>query len=424
MEASPELLDQGNEPELPHRNRLPLTSPHAMVQMRFDLDWSSSIARHRDSFVATRMNLWRDIFPAGLEAALMGKPVGHQAKQELTPGGLLDPWQPGLQVPIRNRQFNRRYLQRGYVAPRVGRFYPKGILEQVDGVFRADRHPFRLVGVTDEKLLIDLNPPLSGRTIGLSVTIEDIWALGEERGGRCNDLGQLLTENGPGMQGRWQDQPTDFWSDMPFFRKDPSPDADFYGSPRLVDHLDSAAIEQVSQLYGRLLPHGARILDLMASWHSHLPANLEPSHVTGLGMNRKELEANSVLAEHTLHDLNLDPRLPYPDASFDAVVCTVSVEYLVRPFEVFEEVARVLRPHGRFVVTFSNRWFPPKVVRIWEGIHEFERPGLVLEYFAKSGRFTNLETWSLRGLPRPADDKHADRLALSDPVHAVWGERV
>ena len=29
----------------------------------------------------------------------------------------------------------------------------------------------------------------------------------------------------------------------------------------------------------------------------------------------------------------------------------------------------------------------------------------------------------LRGLPRPPDDKYADRLAQSDPVYAVWGER-
>ncbi|HSQ08103.1 MAG TPA: SAM-dependent methyltransferase, partial [Chromatiaceae bacterium] len=46
-----------------------------------------------------------------------------------------------------------------------------------------------------------------------------------------------------------------------------------------------------------------------------------------------------------------------------------------------------------------------------------------LEYFLDSGLFTDLETWSLRGLPRPPDDKYADRLAQSDPVYAVWGER-
>jgi SAM-dependent methyltransferase len=95
----------------------------------------------------------------------------------------------------------------------------------------------------------------------------------------------------------------------------------------------------------------------------------------------------------------------------------------VKPFEVFEEIARVLRPGARFVVTFSNRWFPPKVINLWQDCHEFERMGIVLEYFLRSGRFANLETYSLRGLPRPEDDKYAGQIALSDPVYAVWGER-
>lgn len=223
------------------------------------------------------------------------------------------------------------------------------------------------------------------------------------------------------MQTRWRDIPTDFWSDLPFGRTDPGPDARFYRTARLVDHLDRAAIGEISALYGRLLPRGGRLLDLMASWHSHLPPELEPALVAGLGLNAEELAANPQLQEHQVHDLNEDPILPYPDAGFDAVVCTVSVEYLTRPVEVFAEVARVLRPGGCFVVTFSNRWFPPKVVRIWEGIHELERPGLVLEYFLKSGRFEDLHTWSLRGLPRPEDDKYANQLALADPVYAVWG---
>ncbi len=108
---------------------------------------------------------------------------------------------------------------------------------------------------------------------------------------------------------------------------------------------------------------------------------------------------------------------------FDAVVCTVSVEYLIKPVEVFAEVKRILKPGGRFIVTFSNRWFPPKVVRVWEGIHEFERMGLVLEYFLLAGGFSNLETWSLRGLPRPLDDKYAGQIgAFRSGLCGLGGE--
>ena len=45
--------------------------------------------------------------------------------------------------------------------------------------------------------------------------------------------------------------------------------------------------------------------------------------------------------------------------------CCVSVDYLVRPVEVFADVARVLRPGGLFVCTFSNRCFPTKAIRGW-----------------------------------------------------------
>jgi SAM-dependent methyltransferase len=211
---------------------------------------------------------------------------------------------------------------------------------------------------------------------------------------------------------------------MPYLRTDPRPDPEFYAQPRLVDHLDAEAIRQITGLYGRLVPRGAKVLDLMSSWHSHLPARLAPEEAVGLGMNRAELEANPVLHEFLVHDLNHTPRLPFSDAAFDAVICTVSVEYLTNPFEVFRDVARVLRPGGLFIVTFSNRWFPPKVIQLWEGIHEFERPGLVTEYFLESGLFGNLETWSIRGLPRPENDKYADRIPVSDPVYAVWGERL
>lgn len=276
----------------------------------------------------------------------------------------------------------------------------------------------------EDRLVVDLNHPLADKSVSLDVQIEEIRAITDKRGGRCNEIGVVVAENGPGMQTRWREKPTDFWSDLPFGRKDPRPDAAFYDDPRFVDHIDSAAIGEISDLYGRLVKPGSRILDLMSSWHSHLPQDLAPASVTGLGINQSELDANPILSERLVHDLNGTPTLPFADASFDAVVCTVSVEYLIDPFAVFREAARVLTPGGRFIVTFSNRWFPPKVIQLWEGIHEFERPGLVLEYFMESELYHDLETWSLRGLPRPRDDKYANQLLLSDPVHAVWGERV
>ena len=93
----------------------------------------------------------------------------------------------------------------------------------------------------------------------------------------------------------------------------------------------------------------------MGSWVSHF--RQAPAELTVLGMNAAELSANEQARHWVVHDLNEEPQLPFPDGVFDDVVCCVSVDYLVRPLEVFEEVARVLRPGGTFVCTFSNRLF-------------------------------------------------------------------
>ena len=225
------------------------------------------------------------------------------------------------------------------------------------------------------------------------------------------------------MQSRCNGAPTAFFGREAFERDDAGDDGGFYERPRMVQHIDDRAVMTISNLYGRLIPSGSRVLDLMSSWTSHLPDGLETESVTGLGMNPDELAANPRLTAFDLHDLNRKPQLPYADAAFDAVICTVSVEYLIQPFEVFAEVARVLAPGGVFAVTFSDRWFPTKAIHIWKELHPFERIGMVLELFRHSGRFHALETFSSQGWPRPEGDKYADRMAFSDPVFGVWGRR-
>ena len=154
------------------------------------------------------------------------------------------------------------------------------------------------------------------------------------------------------------------WPPGFFERQDPSDDADFYAAPRFVTHIDEGAIRAVGELYDELgLPDG-RVLDLMGSWVSHLLRRPGGGLVV-LGMNAAELAANPLAEEHVLRDLNRDPQLPFADAAFDAVTCCVSIDYLVRPVEVLREIARVLRPQGVVVITFSNRCFPTKAIRGW-----------------------------------------------------------
>jgi SAM-dependent methyltransferase len=195
-----------------------------------------------------------------------------------------------------------------------------------------------------------------------------------------------------------------------FDRTDPSPDADFYAPPRLVTHLDDRAVAAVGALYTELGVHG-EVLDLMSSWVSHFER--PPRRLVGLGLNAAELAANPALAESVVHDLNADPVLPFPDASFDDVTCCVSVDYLVAPVAVFAEVGRVLRPGGRFVVTFSNRCFPTKAIHGWLATDDETHGRIVETYFALSGCFVPA-TVELRTPPGPGDPLYAGWAARTD----------
>ncbi|UCC57048.1 MAG: methyltransferase domain-containing protein [Gammaproteobacteria bacterium] len=420
--SEPELA-QDNTAVVPQTHpRLERITSRSMAAMQFDLSWESATARHTECHVATKLNLWRDIFPPEVEADLIDQPAGYRVHHEFKPGSVISPYREEDRFTIDHGVFNRYARNHTPIEPRLGRYYPKGFIAGIRDYFIQDLTPFRITGI-GEDLSVDVNHPLAGRKLGLATRILDIWAASDEHGGRCNDVIEYVLQNGPGMQARFRNQPTDFWSDAPFSRSAEGPDKDFYESPRFVDHIDATATSQIEGLYSRLCKRGGSVLDLMASWKSHLPPSLDLSEVAGLGMNREELGKNPLFGEKIVQDLNLEPTLPFDNGRFDTVVCTVSVEYLAEPVQVFSEVNRVLKHDGRFIITFSNRWFPPKVVKIWKELHEFERPGLVLEYFLKSGGFTGLETWSMRGLPRPADDKYADRLASSDPVYAVWGTK-
>jgi SAM-dependent methyltransferase len=192
----------------------------------------------------------------------------------------------------------------------------------------------------------------------------------------------------------------------PFARQDASDDASFYATERKVVHLEPGAIEALRAFYATVLAPGAAVLDLMSSWRSHLPDGL--GAVTGLGMSAAEMDDNPQLSSFVVHDLNREPRLPFDDASFGAVVCAVSVQYLIRPVEVFTDVGRVLRAGGQVVVSFSNRCFPTKAVAVWLANDDRGHRRLVRDYLERSG-FDEVRD---RALATP-----------DDPLSVVWARR-
>lgn len=55
----------------------------------------------------------------------------------------------------------------------------------------------------------------------------------------------------------------------------------------------------------------------------------------------------------TPHDLTITP-YPFPEASFDAVVCSEVLEHLFEPLEVIQEAHRLLKNYGKLYITVPN----------------------------------------------------------------------
>ena len=394
----------------------------SLASIEFRLRWEKNGIRHTDAVHAERVNFWRDLFPAALRRDLMGSFPGDSVSQTFTAGELVALPDERRCHTVPHRHVQGHLADRSPIVPRYARFYPRGILLGVTGIYPENIQPFRCTHTDRSGIQADFNHPLAGRDLQIDARVLDVREKFEEHGGTAYDwIEQALT--GPGMQARCNGGATRFFDGPALERDDDRDDGRFYETPRFVPHIDARATATIRDLYGRLIAPGSRVLDLMSSWASHLPPDLVTGTVTGLGMNAEELARNDCLDAFDVHDLNRKPRLPYPDAAFDAVICTVSVEYLTRPQAVIADVARVLAPGGVFAVTFSDRWFPTKAIRVWKELHPFERMGLVLELFHQAGRFSDLETFSSQGWPRPDGDKYADQLACSDPVFAVWGRR-
>jgi len=195
-----------------------------------------------------------------------------------------------------------------------------------------------------------------------------------------------------------------------FTKLDGDEDELFYDEPRLVYHIDDNAVAALTEFYRAVLPKGGVLLDLMSSWVSHLPPETEYAEVIGLGMNATELAANPRLARWFVQNLNRDPALPLADASVDAAMICVSVQYLEEPIPVLREIARVLRPGGPIVISFSNRCFWTKAVAIWRGLGDEGHAALVERYLQVAG-FADIAT---HRLAEWVEDR-------SDPLIAVVG---
>ena len=83
------------------------------------------------------------------------------------------------------------------------------------------------------------------------------------------------------------------------------------------------------------------------------------SRVTGIDPAKEAIEAARRHARTESleigYDVGVGEKLPYADASFDAVICVDVLEHVADLSQVLLEVARVLRPGGLFLFDTINR---------------------------------------------------------------------
>lgn len=114
---------------------------------------------------------------------------------------------------------------------------------------------------------------------------------------------------------------------------------------------------------------GDRLLDMGCGGGRHAFAAMKRgASVVALDYSEGELKdvRATVGAMHEAEEIPVDQpwlavngdalRLPFPDASFDRVVCSEVLEHLWDYEQAIRELVRVLKPMGRMAVTVPTRW--------------------------------------------------------------------
>ncbi|PLP59636.1 hypothetical protein CYK37_10025 [Mesorhizobium loti] len=152
----------------------------------------------------------------------------------------------------------------------------------------------------------------------------------------------------------------------------------------------------------RLQPHH-ELLDLGAGAGIVVEMNFKDhaKRVCGLDPDPRVVD-NPYLHEA---QVGLGEHIPWPDGTFDIVVADNVLEHLENPTAVFREVARVLKPGGRFLFKTPNRrHYMPLIARLTPlGFHRF--------YNRLRGRASEDTFPTVYKANRPADVEAAARPA-------------
>jgi SAM-dependent methyltransferase len=171
--------------------------------------------------------------------------------------------------------------------------------------------------------------------------------------------------------------------------------------PLLPDERTAAEVNGVVELLAEA--PGSRLLDLCCGHGRHaVPLAQLGFRVTGLDLSRRLLDRAAAQAAAQGQHVDLVAadmrRLPFADASFDAVVNLFNAfGYLEDEAEdqlVLGEVARVLAPGGRFLQELANRealvrdWHDSRVLRNDDGLVVLQERTLDLRGSRELARYT------------------------------------
>ena len=142
------------------------------------------------------------------------------------------------------------------------------------------------------------------------------------------------------------------------------------------------------------MPEGIDVLDVFCGsrpYEDLLPAG---ARCTGLDIDNRYGTADVVTKEF----------LPFPDQSFDLVMCTEGFQYVPDPVHGLSEIARVLRPGGRVLLTvplawqynrtiLEHRYTGPELSALlsdWDDVRVVENGGYAVTWTTLTGRLLDM----------------------------------
>lgn len=170
---------------------------------------------------------------------------------------------------------------------------------------------------------------------------------------------------------------------------------------RFADRFDAEMnrydLEKRLEVIFRLLPggdglRGKELLDAGCGtgWFSRAAAE-RGARVTSIDIGPRLLEKVKEKCESARVEGSL-LEMPFPDASFDLIICTEAIEHTPDPQRAVTELCRALKPGGALALTVPNRlWHFGAVLanalalRPYEGRENWVRPRELRDWLRKGG---------------------------------------